>query len=119
MKLLALPAALLALSSVAAGATGGAEIKRRPALAVADQSPLVVTGRGFGRFERVTVRATVHGATYTRRVRAGRRGRFTARFGGVSAECHPFGVTAGGARGSRASMRRIAIPPPCGIVIQP
>jgi hypothetical protein len=119
MKLLALPAALLALSSVAAAATDGAEVKRRPAVAVVSESPLTVTGRGFRRFERVTVRTTVQGTAYTRRVRAGRAGRFTARFAGVDAECHPFAVTAVGGRGSRAAAKRIGIPPPCGIVVQP
>ena len=119
MKILALPAALLALSSVAAGATDGAELKRRPSIAVVSDSPLTVTGRGFRRFERVTVRTSVAGTAYMRRARAGRAGRFTARFAGVSAECHPLVITAVGGRGSRAAAKRIRIPPPCGIVIQP
>jgi hypothetical protein len=119
MKLLAVPAALLLLSSAAAAPIVGAEVKRRPTLAVVAESPLTVAGRGFRSFERVTVRTSVRGTAYTRRVRAGRTGGFTARFASVNAECHPFAVTAVGGRGSRAAARRIRIPPPCGIAIQP
>jgi hypothetical protein len=44
---------------------------------------------------------------------AGIRGRFFAQFQ-VNAECWPFVVYAVGGSGSRAVLRRIRIPPPCG-----
>jgi hypothetical protein len=118
VKILVLLAALFAFFCITAP-VGSADAERRPALAVVSDNPLTVAGRGYRRFERVTVRTSVHGSTYTRRIRAGRLGRFTVRFARVSAECHPFAAAAVGAGGSRASARRIAIPPPCGMVIQP
>ena len=119
MKILALPAALLALSSVAAGATDGAELKRRPSIAVVSDSPLTVTGRGFRRFERVTVRTSVAGTAYMRRARAGRAGRFTTRFAGVSAECHPFVITAVGGWGKPRGGKAHPDPGAVRYVIQP
>jgi hypothetical protein len=50
---------------------------------------------------------------------ATRRGSFTARVATVDAECSPFIVYAAGNGGSRAQLRRINIPPPCGIPITP
>lgn len=91
---------------------------QRPVLTVVSDDPITVAGRGFRRSERVTLRASVGGSTYTRRMRAGRTGRFTARFAGVGANCRPFAVTAVGRGGSRATTR-LVIPPPCGILVQP
>jgi hypothetical protein len=100
-------------------AAEGARTERRPALSVLSYSPVVVGARGFRRLERVTLRLVVAESRYVRKIRAGRAGRFAVRFEQVSAECKPFVVTAVGAAGSRATTRRLAIPPPCGMVLQP
>jgi hypothetical protein len=91
---------------------------RRPAVALASESPVAVAGAGFRRGERVRVRATVDGRTTARVAVAGRTGRFVVRFAAVDATCKPVTVAAVGALGSRAALRRFEIPPPCGIVIQ-
>jgi hypothetical protein len=110
--------ALLAVSA-AAVATPASETKRRPVLSLLDDGPVSVAGRGFARGERVTVRTAVSGRTFAQTVRATRAGRFTATFTEADAACQPFTVTAVGRAGSRATFRRIEIPPPCGPPIQP
>jgi hypothetical protein len=82
-------------------------------------SPVAVTGRGFARGERVTLRTAVNGRQFATTVRATVAGRFTATFSEASAACQPFAVSAVGRLGSRATFRRIEIPPPCGPPIQP
>lgn len=93
--------------------------KARAKVMLVDDSPLVVSGRAFVRAERVTLRTSLEGRRYTKRIVASQVGRFTTRIANVDAECSPFVVTAVGARGSRATLRRIIIPPPCGIPIAP
>jgi hypothetical protein len=104
---------------VAVPLASGGTSRARATIALADDSPVVVAGRGFARAERVTLRTTVNGRRFTRIVVAGRYGRFTARVANVDAECSPFAVSAVGERGSRAALRRIKIPPPCGPPIAP
>src|SRR4051812_49740167 len=76
----------------------------RPALTLLGTAPLVVHGTGFRRRERIRVRVHSPGTTARRRVRAGRRGRFTVRFGaGVASDpCSGLFITAVGATGNRA-----------------
>jgi hypothetical protein len=105
--------------SAAAPATPGSETKRRPVVTLLSDSPVAVVGRGFARRERVTLRTAVNGRQFTKTVRATLAGRFTATFSEANAECRPFSVSAVGRLGSRATFRRIEIPPPCGPPIQP
>ncbi|MGI9110844.1 MAG: hypothetical protein ACR2GT_01365 [Gaiellaceae bacterium] len=106
-------AALVALGSDDAGGT-------KPALVLADRSPLTVAGRGFESGERIVVKVAGDGMERRRTIVADRLGRFTARWAGaVLPECRPYTVSATGARGSRAMLRRVQIPPACGIAPQP
>lgn len=109
---------LLAIAIAPGGSAAGARTERA-AVTVVDQSPLVVAGRGFAPRERVLLRTVVDGRRYTKLVVARPSGRFTTRAADVDASCLPFTITAEGRTGTRAVVRRINIPPPCGIVIQP
>jgi hypothetical protein len=109
----------LALLLGAALVISAAGSTRRGTLAVVARNPVVVTGRGFLPRERVTLRTSLGGHVYRKTVVASRIGRFTTRFADANAECSPFAVSATGARGTRATTRKIAIPPPCGMVITP
>jgi hypothetical protein len=91
-----------------------AESKTKPTVALAAETPLVVAGRGFKAGERVTVVAKVARGAFRKKVSAGTGGRFKARFAAADASCSPLYVTAVGRQGSRASLRRIRVPPPCG-----
>ncbi|MBA3243637.1 MAG: hypothetical protein H0T61_00470 [Actinobacteria bacterium] len=106
-------AALAALGSSDAGVT-------KPALVLADRSPLTIAGRGFESGERIVVKVVGTGMERRRTIVADRLGRFTTRWAGaVLPECSPYTVSATGARGSRAMLRRVQIPPACGIAPQP
>ena len=107
--------------AAAATALGSAETAPRKAtLHVVDASPMTIAGHGFRRGERVTVKVARTGAVYRKVVVASLTGRITARWAdAVLPECSPYTVTATGARGSQAMLRKIQIPPPCGIVLQP
>lgn len=95
-------------------------VTRRATLAVANDNPVVVVGRGFLRGERVTLRTSINGQLYKKTVVANTLGRFSTQLAQVDAECWPFAVSAVGARGSRATaLRKIVIPPPCSVPIQP
>jgi hypothetical protein len=103
-------AALLVLLGASCGA--GAEPDQsaaRAKLVPRSLAPLEVRGTDFKRFERVkvTVRPT-GGAAVTERVRAGRKGAFTATFAGVEA-CNGIEAVAVGRRGSRASFQLAAV----------
>lgn len=114
---LALGAALVAATAVS-GAAG--TTPRKATIAVVDPDPLAIAGRGFFARERVTLRVTREGAVYRKVVTANRLGRLSAEWATLELpECSPYTVTATGARGSTASVRRIRIPPACGIVLQP
>ena len=112
--LLSVPLLAAALLALPAGAAG-----TKTSLAVVDESPVTVLGRGFVARERVTLRTSIAGRLHRKVVTANRLGRFTAQFDGVDVQCSPYVVSAVGARGSRATTRKIAIPPACGIPIQP
>ena len=99
---------------VAVVAAFPAESTRRPSLALADEAPLVVAGRGFKAGERVRVVASPARGRYRKTVSVNSRGRFTVRFASADASCGPLFVAAVGTEGSRASWRRVGIPPPCG-----
>ena len=115
--MLALGAALVAATAVS-GATG--TTPRKATIAVVDPDPLAITGRGFRAGERVTFRVSSEGTLSRKVVTANRLGRLSAQWATLElSECSPYTVTATGARGSTASVRRIRIPPACGIVLQP
>lgn len=105
---------------LAASAAAGPERKSRPSVALVKESPVVVSGRGFARLERVVLRVSVAGRAYRRTLRATAAGTFRATFESADADCKPFTVTAAGGTGSRAMQtRRFTVPPPCGIAPQP
>jgi hypothetical protein len=110
--------AVISALSVAAATAPASETKRRPVVALLDDRPVAVAGRGFARGERVTLRTAVGGRQFAKTVRATQAGRFTATFAEADAACQPFSVSAVGRLGSRATFRRIEIPPPCGPPIQ-
>lgn len=113
--LISLSAALLVAATLVISASAA---KRHATVAVVDDSPVTVVGRGFARGERVVLRTSVNGPVLRKTVIASRTGTFRAQLD-VDAQCSPFVVTAAGARGSAASTRRIRIPEACGMVIQP
>jgi hypothetical protein len=103
-------------------ASTGLAAKRHPSVAIVDQSPIVVVGRGFAARERVTVRASHGGQQLTRTLRATRTGAFRTELGELDqSSCAPvLSVTVVGGAGSRATAaRHVTIAEPCGIVIQP
>ena len=109
----------LVLAAGTASAGAGVE-KRKPAVSVTSEAPVIVTGRGFAARERIVLRVSFGGHLLTRRLRATRRGTFRAAFADTDASCYPFTVVATGSAGSRATRtRRFTIPPPCGIAPQP
>jgi hypothetical protein len=108
---------LLLLVAATVSSAGSARPKAK--LMLVDTQPVVVAGRGFAPAERVTLRTALNGRQVTKRVTASRIGRFTVRLAVTDAECDPFTVSAVGREGRRAMLRRINIPPPCGIPITP
>jgi hypothetical protein len=103
MRALALLAAIFAAATVGLGAARG---QARPALRLADTSPLTFRGVGFEAGEHV--RVTFLGTTRAvHRVVATALGRFVVRFAGVDANaCAGFSVIAVGDDGSRATFKR-------------
>jgi hypothetical protein len=89
---------LLALPASAAPA-------KRATLKLADLSPLVVQGRGFGSQERVVLTAQSPSAQRILGVAARRNGTFTIRFDLRLGRCAPLTVRAVGGRGSRAILQ--------------
>jgi hypothetical protein len=83
------------------GAAAGSSAESRPELEVVTIDPFRVGGTGFGSYERVRVTATLDGETTVVRRRAGRRGRFWARFADDACSAT---VQAVGGRGSKASL---------------
>jgi hypothetical protein len=107
--------AVLVTAAALACLSGAAE---RATLAVADDNPVVVEGRGFAAKERVTLRTTIEGQDYKVVVKADAEGRLKTQIAEKDAKCLPFRVSAAGDRGSKAVTPR-RIPPPCGVPIQP
>jgi hypothetical protein len=98
----------LLLATVAAGAVAAptTAVSTRPALRLAEPSPLTFSGTGFRASERVRVVA-IAGTRATRWVTAGARGRFAVRFRGMSADtCRGLTAIAIGNLGSRATYKR-------------
>lgn len=115
--ILVLGASLVAgmTASSAPGAT-----PRKTTITVVDTDPLAINGRGFRAGERVTFKVSQGGAVYRKVVTANRLGRLSAEWATLELpDCSPYTVTATGARGSTAMVRRIQIPPACGMVLQP
>jgi hypothetical protein len=98
--------AVAAAAGLAGAADGSSE--RAAALRLASTKPLTVTGARFLARESVSVRATVDGTRYLRRVRATRTGTLTATFAGLTIvdRCNSdVFVRAIGARGSQATLK--------------
>jgi hypothetical protein len=105
MRVLAAASLLAVVAAVGAGAAPTAE-QRSPALRVADRQPLVVRGTGFRPNERVRVTVSADGDSATRRLRASRRGVFSANFAPVALHpCDGLFASATGASGSRAKLK--------------
>ena len=102
-------AALLALVVIAAPLAGA---RSRARLTVAKAQPMTVHGAAFHRRERVRlVLRPGSGAAVTRRVRASSSGTFTFAFPTAKlGRCAGWTVTATGAAGSRATLRRPPLP---------
>ena len=110
-------AACLVLS--AAAAAFSPDTAPRPTLVLVADAPISFAGRGFAPRERVTVRLSWNGVALKRQVVATGLGTFRVRFAGASrTECEPAVGVATGSAGSRASSRKIRIPPACGIAQQ-
>jgi hypothetical protein len=107
---------LLALVTLSTSVAGASARPARAHVVVLDRSPLVVRGTQFVPLESVTIRVIVRGGPrYTKTLRAGTGGRWTARFRSVSLRrCESFFVRAAGGRGSKAAYTEF--PPPCGAV---
>ena len=109
MQVVAMAALVLLLG---ASCSAGAEpdpADARAKLVPRSLAPLELDGRGFKRFERVKVTVTpTGGAAVTERLRARRKGSFTATFAGVDA-CNGIEAVAVGRRGSRASFQLAAV----------
>ena len=111
-------AACLVLAAAAVGFSPEAAA-RRPALVLVADAPISFAGRGFAPRERVTVRLAWNGAALRRQVVATPLGTFRVRFTeSVLPDCESVVGVATGSAGSRASSRKIQIPPPCGIAPQ-
>jgi hypothetical protein len=95
--------------AVAAAALGAGTAAAAARLEVVAHAPLTVRGSGFARHEVVRVRLRMPNAQMVRRVRATRRGRFSARFPGAAPDrCAGYSIVATGASGSSAALRRPA-----------
>ena len=78
---------------------------KRATLKLADLTPLVVQGRGFGKGERVALTASAPSMQRMLGVVARRNGSFTARFDVRLKRCTPLTVRAVGVLGSRAILQ--------------
>lgn len=106
--------------AVAGSAVAATDAKRHPFVAVANEAPVVVTGRGFVARERIRLRLAIGSRVFAKGVRATAAGTFRAAFAETDAQCQPYSITAVGGFGSRATQtRRFNIPPPCGVEPQP
>lgn len=115
----AISASVLAVA-VAGSAAAATDAKRHPFVAVANEAPVVITGRGFAARERIRLRLAIGSRVFAKGVRATAAGTFRAAFSETDAQCQPYSITAVGGFGSRATQtRRFNIPPPCGVEPQP
>jgi hypothetical protein len=102
-------AALLTLAVIAAPVAAATP---RPRLTVARAQPMTVRGAAFHRREHVrVVLRPGSGAAVTRHVTASSSGTFTVAFPTARlSRCAGWTVTATGAAGSRATLRRLPLP---------
>jgi hypothetical protein len=98
---------IVALGAPAAAA-GPTESRGEGSVRIAQLSPLVVAGSGFGRAERLAITARGDFGTATRRQRASLRGAFVARFQDTTVDrCGgQLTVVVQGASGAVAKVRR-------------
>jgi hypothetical protein len=98
---------VLALGAFTAGvAAGTAGSDRTARLQLASAAPLTLGGTGFVAGERVRVTVTTV-TTRSKRVVAGRSGRFIVRFAGVAYDrCNGLLAQASGSEGSLARLKR-------------
>jgi hypothetical protein len=97
---------LVAIAALAVTALASARAATRPALRLMDASPVAFRGVGFKARERVRV-SVYAGERATKRLTAGARGGFVARFAGLDPNsCTGFSAVAVGNEGSRASFKR-------------
>jgi hypothetical protein len=105
----------LAAALAAAGLSSTGHARGRPALKLAGTRPVTVHGSGFQAGERIRLVLRKPSGASTRRVRASRRGKFSARFPRATIRrCAGFSVKAAGRGGSRAALLRrpaLACPP--------
>jgi hypothetical protein len=87
--------------AASASASAGSQAASRPSLEVQSTEPFRIRGEAFRSYESVRVTAEIDGVTSTLSRRAGRRGRFWAKF---PENLCSLTVEAVGARGSRASL---------------
>jgi len=107
---------LLVGSAAASAALAGTD-KTKPSVRIeASETSVTVKGKGFKARERIKLVLYAQGGPFTKKLTAGSRGGFSSHFAGA---CGPLAATATGASGNRASAKRIGIPAPCGIPIQP
>ena len=103
MKLLLACSAGVAATLVAVS-VASAERSARPALAVADETPVVLRGSGFKPGERVRVFLQAGEGKWTRTTEAGSAGGFTVRFPLALPGCGQPSAHAFGSEGSRARL---------------
>ena len=110
MQVMAIAALLLLLgASCGAGAEADRSAAPRAKIVPGSFEPFRVKGTGFKRYERVKVTVTpVGGAAVTERLRARRKGSFTATFAGIDT-CNGIEAVAEGRRGSRASFQMASV----------
>jgi hypothetical protein len=103
--LLVMTVAATGLLAISIGA--GQATRARPQLRVIDLAPLVVKGERFRSLERVRLTVTEDGTSVSRRVRATRRGSFSASFANIVVDrcSSDFSAFAVGALGSRAAAK--------------
>lgn len=103
-------AALILATAFAVAA--GAAPSSRPHIELTGTQPLSVRGAGFHARERVTVLLhQAEGATRAHHVTTSRAGSFTATFlGALLGRCAGVSITAVGAAGDRAMLKRIPLP---------
>jgi hypothetical protein len=91
----------LAVAALGLGAVGAGAAASRPSLEVQTTDPFRIRGEAFRPYESIRVTAEIDGETTTLSRRAGRRGRFWAKF---RDDLCSLTVEAVGADGSRASL---------------
>ena len=116
--------AVCLVAAVGCGASSGVagiDARGKPVVVLVSDDPVSLRGRNFAARELLTIRVSVTGRTYSKRLRASSLGTFKARFeSALASECSPLGISVTGAAGSRAVFsRKIQIPPACGISPQP